>query len=183
MCSGVPSGSGGSGLSYLGSAWTGDQFIISPYTASSTNYPFYFSSDGITFVQGPFFSQSFYNNYGVRGYITTDTNDQTEYTSFAYSSNVVPSLTTSSFSILANSDLNTIDSQLPQNSMAIQSNTIVLNDIFTVTDKVVNIGYHPLNQTIANQSSLYIFHNLEITGSLSTGSASISSLYLGIQSV
>ena len=183
LCSGVPSGSGGSGLSYLGSAWTGDQFIISPYTASSTNYPFYFSSDGITFVQGPFFSQSFYNNYGVRGYITTDTNDQTEYTSFAYSSNVVPSLTTSSFSILANSDLNTIDSQLPQNSMAIQSNTIVLNDIFTVTDKVVNIGYHPLNQTIANQSSLYIFHNLEITGSLSTGSASISSLYLGIQSV
>ena len=183
LCSGVPSGSGGSGLNYLGSAWTGDQFIISPYTASYTNYPFYFSSDGITFVQGPFFSQSFYNNYGVRGYITTDTNDQTEYTSFAYSSNVVPSLTTSSFSILANSDLNTIDSQLPQNSMAIQSNTIVLNDIFTVTDKVVNIGYHPLNQTIANQSSLYIFHNLEITGSLSTGSASISSLYLGIQSV
>ena len=183
LCSGVPSGSGGSGLSYLGSAWTGDQFIISPYTASFTNYPFYFSSDGITFVQGPYFSQSFYNNYGVRGYITTDTNDQTEYTSFAYSSNVVPSLTTSSFSILANSDLNTIDSQLSQNSMAIQSNTIVLNDIFTVTDKVVNIGYHPLNQTIANQSSLYIFHNLEITGSLSTGSASISSLYLGIQSV
>ena len=182
-CSGVPSGSGGSGLSYLGSAWTGDQFIISPYIADATNYPFYFSSDGITFVRGPFFSQLSYNNYGVRGFITTDTNDQTEYTSFAYSSNQVPSLTTSSFSILANSDLNTLDSQLLQNSMAIQSNTIVLNDIFTVTDKVVNIGYHPLNQTIANQSSLYIFHNLEITGSLSTGSASISSLYLGIQSV
>jgi hypothetical protein len=182
-CSGVPSGSGGSGLSYLGSAWTGDQFIISPYILDATNYPFYFSSDGITFVRGPFFSQLSYNNYGVRGFITTDTNDQTEYTSFAYSSNQVPSLTTSSFSILANSDLNTLDSQLSQNSMAIQSNTIVLNDIFTVTDKVVNIGYHPLNQTIANQSSLYIFHNLEITGSLSTGSASISSLYLGIQSV
>jgi len=183
LCSGVPSGPGGSGLSYLGSAWTGDQFIISPYIADYTNYPFYFSSDGITFTQGPYFTSATNNTFAVRGFITTDTNDQTEYTSFAYSSNVVPSLTTSSFSILANSDLNTLDSQLSQNSMAIQSNTIVLNDIFTVTDKVVNIGYYPLNQTIANQSSLYIFHNLEITGSLSTGSASISSLYLGIQSV
>ena len=180
LCSGIPLGSG---LTYQGAAWTGDQFIISPLINAFTNYPFYFSSDGITFVRGPYFSSATYNTYAVRGFLTTVAIDNTEYTSFNYSSNISPVLTTSSFSMMIDSDLNTLHSQILTNSMAIQSNTIVLNDIFTVTDKVINIGYYPLNPTIANQSSLYIFHNLEITGSLSTGSASISSLYLGIQSV
>ena len=180
VCSGIPLGSG---LTYQGAAWTGDQFIISPLINAFTNYPFYFSSDGITFVRGPYFSSATYNTYAVRGFLTTVAIDNTEYTSFNYSSNISPVLTTSSFSMMIDSDLNTLHSQILTNSMAIQSNTIVLNDIFTVTDKVINIGYYPLNPTIANQSSLYIFHNLEITDSLSTGSASISSLYLGIQSV
>ena len=87
------------------------------------------------------------------------------------------------FSIFTDTDINTVRSQASNNTLLVTSNTLVFNDIFTITDKIVNIGNYPLNPTLTFQSSLSIFETVEITGSLSTGSASISSLYLGIQSV
>jgi hypothetical protein len=177
---------------YNTATWIGSNFIISlkraidpPVSLYDLSYPCYFSTDGITFTKGTQISEGIpqTNPYTIRGIIKQVPIDQAEYTSFAYSSNVAPLLNTSSFSIYTDADINTVHTQAFGNSMVINSNTMVFNDIFTVTDKIVNFGMFPINTAVANQSSLSIFQSIDITGSLSSGTATVSSLYLGIQSV
>jgi hypothetical protein len=119
----------------------------------------------------------------MRGFIKTVPVDQTEYTSFGYTSNPTSLVNVNTFSIYRNTDVNTIHSQASNNTLVVNNNTLIFDDIFTVTDSIVNIGTSPLDPSVTFQPSLSIFETIEITGSLSTGSATVSSLYLGIQSV
>lgn len=183
-CRGIPAYAG---TSYNGISWTGSNFTISLKRNNNagdynSNIPFYYSSDGISFFENTPLRGST-APYALRGFIKTVPIDQTEYTSFGYTSNPNPLVNVNTFSIYTDTDINTVRSQASNNTLLVTSNTLVFNDIFTVTDKIVNIGTYPLNPTLTFQSSLSIFETVEITGSLSTGSASISSLYLGIQSV
>lgn len=176
-------------FAYDGISWNGSAFVANPLADGGSTFnpssPLYYSTDGITFTTGNRISptRSYYGALNTRGFVTTTSIDQTEYTSFAYSSNPSPLLNTSSFSVFADTDINTIHSQTTNNTMHVTSNSIIFNDLFTVTDKIVNFGSYPLDPSIISQSSLSIFQNIEITGYFSTGSASVSSLYLGIQSV
>lgn len=185
-CSGIDAGID---LAYNAAAWAVSQFIVCPRTSISLtydrSYPFYFSADGISFTRGNQIQPGidFVNPYSLRASVRYVPIDQSEYTSFAYSSNVYSLLNTSSFSIYTDADINTVHTQAFGNSMVINSNTIVMNDIFTVTDKIVNFGMFPINTAVANKSSLSIFQNIDVTGSFSSGTTTVSSLYLGIQSV
>jgi hypothetical protein len=175
------------GTSYDGISWTGSNFNINPIRNSNqgvynSNFPFYFSPDGITFYRGSVLIGSV-STYRFRGFIKNVPVDQAEYTSFGYTSNPRSLVNVNTFSIYTNTDINTIHSQASNNTLLAYDNTLVFNDIFTVTDSIVNIGTSPLDPTLTFQPSLSIFETIEITGSLSTGSATISSLYLGIQSV
>jgi len=153
------------------------------YTAATAFYPFWYSTDGITFSNYSIFPSPVETGYNLSGFAQNVPVLSNETYGVAYTSNLISLANTSSFSVFADTDINTIHSQTTNNTMHVTSNTIVLNDLFTVTDKVVNFGSYPLDYTIAKQSSLSIFQNIEITSYLSTGSATISSLYLGIQSV
>ena len=183
-CRGIPDYAG---TSNDGISWTGSNFIISLKRnnnagAYNSNFPFYYSSDGYTFTQG----SGLYGSiapYKMRGFIKTVPVDQTEYTSFGYTSNPTSLVDVNTFSIYRNTDVNTIHSQASNNTLVVNNNTLIFDDIFTVTDSIVNIGTSPLDPSVTFQPSLSIFETIEITGSLSTGSATISSLYLGIQSV
>lgn len=175
------------GTDYNGISWTGLQFTISLKRNNNqgtynSNFPFYYSSDGQYFSQGSGLFGSV-APYAIRGFIKQVPVNQTEFTSFGYTSNPNPLVNVNTFSIFTDTDINTVHSQASNNTLLVTSNTLVFNDIFTITDKIVNIGNYPLDPTLTFQSSLSIFETVEITGSLSTGSASISSLYLGIQSV
>ena len=183
-CQGIPdyAGTGNDGIS-----WTGSNFIISLKRnnnagAYNSNFPFYYSSDGYTFTQGSGLYGSV-ANYKMRGFIKTVPVDQAEYTSFGYTSNPTSLVNVNTFSVYTNTDVNTIHSQASNNTLLAYNNTLIFDDIFTVTDSIVNIGTSPLDPSVTFQPSLSIFETIEITGSLSTGSATISSLYLGIQSV
>ena len=170
---------------YLNNKW-----ILSFYndnaggtTAANAYYPLWYSSDGITFSNYSIFPLPVVTGYSLSGFSQILPVLSNEIYGVAYSSNLNPILNTSSFSVFADTDINTIHSQTTNNTMHVTSNTIVLNDLFTVTDKVVNFGSYPYDPTFVAQSSLSIYQNIEITGSLLTGSATIGSLYLGIQSV
>ena len=183
-CRGIPNYAG---TSWRAISWTGSNFIISLKRNNNTgtynsNFPFYYSSDGYQFTQGSGIFGSI-APYTMRGFIKNVPVDQAEYTSFGYTSNPTSLVNVNTFSIYTNTDVNTVRSQASNNTLVVNNNTLIFDDIFTVTDSIVNIGTSPLDPSVTFQPSLSIFETIEITGSLSTGSATISSLYLGIQSV